>query len=244
MQRVWCNVWFICNCIRAVYGFVKKIVFKFQRKKKIDEDLPRTSSVNHSVLPSDSADLEWDDWDDGAPTSIRIEPSNEPLAMQNDMGIPSIQPANAHMHPQTHGHQPQMISTPSVEEEEQDIDYFADMTPKLKKPVLIRKKVDHHRQQVESNNTAGMALSSRLTMNVDPSILPSSELSTWEDDSNSTWEDEAGAIDLSWEAEQVIRETKQADRERRTAEQQRKKMEREAQRATKKDSSKLAVKLK
>ena len=41
--------------------------------------------------------------------------------------------------------------------------------------VLIRKKAANHRQ-VESNSTAGMALSSRLTMNVDPAVLPSVSL--------------------------------------------------------------------
>ena len=59
-----------------------------------------------------------------------------------------------------------------------------------------------------------------------------------------TWEDEAGAVDLSWDADRVIKEKKQAERERRAAEQHRKKMEREAQRALRKDGGKLAVKVK
>ncbi len=56
--------------------------------------------------------------------------------MQNDMGVPSIQPANAHMHTQPHPPPPQLTTAPSAEpEEEEEIDYFADMTPKLKKTV-------------------------------------------------------------------------------------------------------------
>ena len=74
--------------------------------------------------------------------------------------------------------------------------------------------------------------------------MAQSELSTWDDNNEGTWEDEAGAIDLSWDADRVIKEKKQAERDKRAAEQHRKKMEREAQRAVKKDTSKLAVKLK
>ena len=68
------------------------------------------------------------------------------------------------------------------------------------------------------------------------------ELGAWSENDNG-WGEEAGD-DLAWEADQVIREKKLAERERRAAEQRRKKMERDAQRVTKKDTGKLATKLK
>ena len=53
-----------------------------------------------------------------------------------------------------------------------------------------------------------------------------SELGTWEDEAQ-TWEDEAGE-DLSWEAENAIKEKRKAERYQRHLQQQRKKQEREA----------------
>ena len=55
--------------------------------------------------------------------------------------------------------------------------------------------------------------------------LQTSELGTWEDQSQ-TWEDEAGE-DLSWEADNAIKEKRKAERQQRQLQQQRKKQERE-----------------
>ena len=69
-------------------------------------------------------------------------------------------------------------------------------------------------------------------------------MSAWDDGADGTWEDEAAAVDLTWDADRVIKEKKQAERDKRAAEQHRKKQEREAQRSQRKEGSKLAVKLK
>ena len=56
-------------------------------------------------------------------------------------------------------------------------------------------------------------------------ILQSSDLGTWEDQSQ-TWETEADE-DLSWEADNAIREKRKAERQQRHIQQQRKKQERD-----------------
>ncbi len=68
------------------------------------------------------------------------------------------------------------------------------------------------------------------------------ELGTW-DEGESAWAEEANE-DLSWQAEEAIREKKRLERERRHIEQQRKKLERDTTKASKRDMSHFsAVKL-
>ena len=57
------------------------------------------------------------------------------------------------------------------------------------------------------------------------------DLGTW-DESENAWGDEISE-DLSWEAQEAIKERKRLDRERRQQEQQRKKMQRESSKVRK-----------
>ncbi|KAM9308598.1 receptor-binding cancer antigen expressed on SiSo cells [Gastrophryne carolinensis] len=120
-------------------------------------------------------------------------------------------------------------------------DYFKDMAPTIRK---TQKIVIKKREPVNYNFSDGnMGFSSRLAATQDiPFVHQSAELGdleTWQENSNA-WEEEE---DAAWQAEEVLRQQKIAEREKRSAEQQRKKMEKDAQRQTKKEQSKIAVKL-
>ncbi|XP_075070071.1 receptor-binding cancer antigen expressed on SiSo cells [Mixophyes fleayi] len=127
----------------------------------------------------------------------------------------------------------------SVEQDEPD--YFKDMTPTIRKTqkIIIKK-----REPINFTIPDGtLGFSSRLAATQDlPFVHQSAELGdleTWQENSNA-WEEEE---DAGWQAEEVLRQQKIAEREKRSAEQQRKKMEKEAQRQIKKDQTKIGVKL-
>lgn len=120
-------------------------------------------------------------------------------------------------------------------EPEPEPDFFQDMQPEYRKPakILIKKKDD----------LGHIGLSNRLTMSSDLPPTSGSELGSW-DDGESAWAAEANE-DLSWQAEETIKQKKRMERERRQMEQQMKKMEKEASR-TRRDSDRAhlpAVKL-
>ncbi|XP_038062850.1 receptor-binding cancer antigen expressed on SiSo cells-like [Patiria miniata] len=231
-----CNKWFLCTFFVAVLGFLKRILFsRFHRRNKSDTDLPMlTGTISTPAAAGNSLDernvdiADWDDWDyAGAPTGIIIEPNN-----------PHTGPGTTPMGAAPMGGASVGGGVTADSDDVPEMDYFSDMAPTLKKTVLIRKK-DRTRAGLPNSG-----MSNRLSMNVDITPIASSELSTWDEDNDGTWEDETSAVDLSWDADRVIKEKKQAERDRRSAEQHRKKMEREQQRAMKKDGGKLAVKLK
>lgn len=120
------------------------------------------------------------------------------------------------------------------EEQEQEADYFQDMEPTLKKQkkVLIKKKEDY-------NNSS--SISKKLAVAADIPLMSSSELGSWEDTGNA-WEAEADE-DLSWEAENVIKETRKAERQQRHLQQQLKKQERDQHKHSKSHNPLTAVKL-
>ena len=72
-------------------------------------------------------------------------------------------------------------------------------------------------------------------------FFQTSELGAWEDETQ-TWEDEAEE-DLSWEAENAIKEKRKAERYQRQLQQQRKKQEREAVRHKQSQGQFSAVRL-
>ncbi|XP_053571270.1 receptor-binding cancer antigen expressed on SiSo cells isoform X2 [Bombina bombina] len=124
--------------------------------------------------------------------------------------------------------------------EQDEPDYFKDMTPTIRKTqkIVIKKREPINFIVPDGN----IGFSSRLAATQDISFVHQSpelgDLETWQENTNA-WEEE----DASWQAEEVLRQQKIAEREKRTAEQQRKKMEKEAQRHMKKDQTKIGVKL-
>ncbi|XP_053382226.1 receptor-binding cancer antigen expressed on SiSo cells-like [Mercenaria mercenaria] len=120
------------------------------------------------------------------------------------------------------------------QEQEHEMDYFQDMAPRVKKQkkVLIKKKEDY--------SSTG-SISNKLAATGDIPLLQTSELGSWEDTGNA-WEAEADE-DLSWQAENVIKETRKAERQQRHLQQQLKKQEREQHKHVKSQNPLTAVRL-
>ncbi|XP_060603602.1 receptor-binding cancer antigen expressed on SiSo cells-like [Ruditapes philippinarum] len=118
------------------------------------------------------------------------------------------------------------------QENEPEMDYFQDMTPKVKKQkkVLVKKKEDY----------TGY-ISDKLAMTADIPMMQNSELGSWEESGNA-WEAEADD-DLSWQADNVIKEKRKAERQQRHLQQQLKKQEREQQKQFKSHNPLTAVRL-
>ncbi|MCJ8728146.1 hypothetical protein PDJAM_G00001000 [Pangasius djambal] len=201
----------ICTCIASILSFFKRLICRTGRSRKRSGDqITLPTTVDFSSAPKQPEIEEWSSWDEEGPTSIKIEGGNGAVPSQQNQ----------------------------VEDEEPD--YFKDMTPTIRK---TQKIVLKKREPVNfSLPDAPTSFSSRLAATQDMSFIqPSAELGdleTWQEDTNA-WEDES---DASWEAEEVLRQQKMAEREKRAMEQQRRKMEKEAQRMMKKEQ-KIAVKL-
>ena len=85
-------------------------------------------------------------------------------------------------------------------------------------------------------------ISTKTPTLIDLVSLQTPDLEAWED-SNNAWDEEL-ADDLSWEAENAIKDKRRQERAQRLREHQKKKIERDAQRLSRKDSGHIsAVKL-
>ncbi|XP_002734325.1 uncharacterized protein LOC100371719 [Saccoglossus kowalevskii] len=206
MKVVQFNLLKICSIFTIIYGLFKRAMCLMKRRRNSDA-LP--VSMNSLSVPDN--------------TTHDI-PSTEPIELQDwddwggENGPTSIRVDSGQ---------------PNEESEEPEVDFFAEMAPKIKKPPIIRKKVE----------TSSFGFPNRLSM--DAGVIPqtTSELETWNEYESNAWEDETAGNVSSWEVEQVMKETKMQEREKRMMETQRKKLEREAHKSVKKDSGKLATKL-
>ncbi|KAF7708784.1 hypothetical protein HF521_017841 [Silurus meridionalis] len=201
----------ICTCLASILSFFKRLICRTVRSRKRSGDqITLPTTVDFSSVPKEPEIEEWSSWDEEAPTSIKIEGGNGAVPSQQNQ----------------------------IEDEEPD--YFKDMTPTIRKTqkIVLKKREPVNFSLPDST----LGFSSRLAVTQDMSFIqPSAELGdleTWQEDPNA-WEDES---DASWEAEEVLRQQKLAEREKRAMEQQRKKIEKEAQRMMKKEQ-KIAVKL-
>ncbi|XP_033126080.1 receptor-binding cancer antigen expressed on SiSo cells-like [Anneissia japonica] len=206
MKIVQLNLSRLCCCFTFLISLLKRAMCFVSGHKRTNSDpgIP----VNTDTLSKNEIDLDWDDWGDGSPISIKIDPTIQKPTNQN--------------------------------EEEEEIDYFSGMVPSFKKPKIIRKKMVDQSIEVAPNHSA---FSNRLSVNSSVVLPENPELSNWDDSNENAW-DEESSNDLVWEADQVIKQQKQAEREQRLAEHQRRKHEKEMQRESRREASRLAVKLK
>ncbi|GFN91080.1 receptor-binding cancer antigen expressed on siso cells-like protein [Plakobranchus ocellatus] len=104
-------------------------------------------------------------------------------------------------------------------EPEPEPDFFEDMTPTVKKQakILIRKKEE---------DISNQAISSRLAVMSDVPMV-TSQLEAWEEQQGNAWENDDAAEDLTWQAEEAIKETRKKERAQRAAQHQRRKQQRE-----------------
>uniref|UniRef100_A0A8C4URT0 Estrogen receptor binding site associated antigen 9 n=1 Tax=Falco tinnunculus TaxID=100819 RepID=A0A8C4URT0_FALTI len=94
----------ICTCLAAVLSFIKKLICRSGRGRKLSGDqitLPTT--VDYSSVPKQPEVEDWSSWDEDAPTSVKIEGGNGNVAAQQNP-LEQMEP-----------------------------DYFKDMTPTIRK---------------------------------------------------------------------------------------------------------------
>lgn len=205
----------ICTCLASLLSFFKRLICRSGRGRKLSGDqvtLPTTVDFSSSV-PKQPVQPEIEEWSSWD--------EDAPTSIKIEGGNGNV----AH----------------SVNDEEEEPDYFKDMAPTIRKTQKIVLKKREPTNFLVPDGSSGF--SSRLAASQDmmtftPPSAELGELDTWQEDANA-WEEES---DAAWEAEEVLRQQKMADREKRYMEQQRKKMEKEAQRMMKKEQ-KMAVKL-
>ncbi|XP_076438148.1 uncharacterized protein LOC143277255 [Babylonia areolata] len=226
--------------IRVVFNIVKSLFSLFFRPLKrlwcrrvkaseMDPGVPAmvtttqstTIDMTQSFNGAQEADMEmesWDAWD--------INQSQQSPAQNGQSNSAYFQHA-ARTYQQMRGRK-------AEPEPEPEPDYFQDMTPQVKRPakILLKKK--------DNGSVNSSAISTRLSvMDVAPSV--DSELQSWQEKENE-WGEEVEE-DLSWEAEEALRDKRRLERQQRALEQQRKKQQRESSRGYRKDSHHLGVKL-
>ncbi|XP_074656282.1 receptor-binding cancer antigen expressed on SiSo cells-like [Tubulanus polymorphus] len=219
--------------LALVAVFRRAMCFLGRRRKNSGSLLPTTvnkypiTSLGNDVtqsVPGNEVELEdWNSW------------GNDSMQGSRDSGD-IMTTSNSHYNNgggfiSKHQAAPAVAPTP---EEEAELDYFQGMEPSYIKTqkILIKK-----REEFVGNSNS---ISSRLAVNV--GALQESELGSWEDSDNA-WEADI-SDDLTWEAQEAIKEKRRQERERRAAEHQRRKYERDNQRASgRRDAAGIGMKL-
>ncbi|XP_072317113.1 receptor-binding cancer antigen expressed on SiSo cells [Eucyclogobius newberryi] len=204
----------ICTCLASLLSFFKKLICRSGRGRKLSGDqvtLPTT--VDYSLVPKQSAQPEIEEWSSWD--------EDAPTSIKIEGGNGNL--------------------TPSANDQEEEPDYFKDMTPTIRKTqkiVLKKREPINYLVPDGSSGFSSRLAASQDMMSFSPPSAELGELDNWQGDANA-WEEES---DVAWEAEEVLRQQKIVEREKRCMEQQRKKMEKDAQRMMKKEQ-KMAVKL-
>ncbi|KAM7123244.1 receptor-binding cancer antigen expressed on SiSo cells isoform 1-T1 [Ciconia maguari] len=155
----------ICTCLAAVLSFIKKLICRSGRGRKLSGDqitLPTT--VDYSSVPKQPEVEDWSSWDEDAPTSVKIEGGNGNMAAQQNP-LEQMEP-----------------------------DYFKDMTPTIRKTQkIVIKKREPLNFGIPEGNT-GFSSRLAATQDI-PFIHQSPELGdldTWQENTNA-WEEEEDA---------------------------------------------------
>ncbi|XP_062580197.1 receptor-binding cancer antigen expressed on SiSo cells-like isoform X2 [Saccostrea cucullata] len=209
LKVIWNVIKKIVNILLLILSPIKRLICGRKRRTS-DTILPLS---NHYSIPKDFNQMPtntkeefqaWDDWN----TDSKKQTTN------GQLGNPRM-----------------MRGSQGEEEEEEEIDYFSDMTPKIKK----QKKVFIGRDSAMSKSSTD-----KFAFAGDAPINQGSELGSWEDTENA-WGDES-MEDLSWHADAAIKQSRKSEQQRRLQEHARRKMEKEQAR-NKKDSAFSAVRL-
>ncbi|CAL1538714.1 unnamed protein product [Lymnaea stagnalis] len=228
---------FTWRVFKSVFGILFTILRPLQRlfcrRQKLSKmegveltsigsgDMPYDSQYSLSKSHIEEIEPEtWDTWDDKGEHSSR----DQSAAQRKDQAQRGY--GTSHNY-----HYNKKLMEPEPEEE---VNFFEDMTPQVKRQpkILIRKK--------DAAPTSFPYFSDRLGVLSDVP-LANSELEAWEDESNA-WETEEASEDLSWQAQEAIKEKKRLERLERQMEQQKKKQKKEEMRGLK-TGSLIATKL-
>lgn len=225
LQVLWNIIKYIYGLLYAVVRPLKRAVCR-RRKLSTSDDIALTSVATGNLRIStpqqygedQDADLEmesWDAWD--KPTGSNSSSSCDAGDIHPNgyhgkpsLGVSSIQNYHYNQHRQQQQQQP-----------EPEPDFFGDMTPTVKKQtkILIRKKEE---------DSPTSAFSNRLSVMSDVPMV-TSELEAWEEENNA-WDNEEVSEDLTWQAEEAIKENRRKERAQRVAQNQRRKQQREQER--------------
>ncbi|XP_061169402.1 receptor-binding cancer antigen expressed on SiSo cells-like [Saccostrea echinata] len=205
----------IWNVLKKIFSILLLILSPIKRlicgrkRRTSDTILPLS---NHYSIPQDFNQMptnteeefqSWDDWN----TESKKQTTNGQLG------------------------NPRLMRGSQGDEEEEEIDYFSDMTPNIKK----QKKV-----YIGRDSTTSQSSTNKFAFAGDAPINQGSELGSWEDTENA-WGEES-MEDLSWQADAAIKQSRKSEQQRRLQEHARRKMEKEQAR-NKKDSTFTAVRL-
>ncbi|RUS86477.1 hypothetical protein EGW08_005727, partial [Elysia chlorotica] len=224
LQVVWNIIKYIYGLFYAIVRPLRRVVCR-RRKLSTSDDIALTSvgtgnlrlSTPQQYGDDQNADLEMESWDAWDNSTDGGDAYKNGYHGKPSLGVSSIQ--NYHYNQQR---QQQQQEQQQVEPEP---DFFGDMTPTVKKQtkILIRKK--------EEEIPAGRSISSRLAVMSDVPMV-TSELEAWEEEeARSAWDSEEVCEDLTWQAEEAIRETRRKERAQRVAQNQRRKQQRDQERA-------------
>ncbi|GFR83214.1 receptor-binding cancer antigen expressed on SiSo cells-like protein [Elysia marginata] len=225
LQVVWNVIKYIYGLFYAVLRPLRRVVCR-RRKLSTSDDIALTSVATGNLRLStpqqygeeQDADLEmesWDAWDNPNAGSNGGSVGDAHLNGYHgkpSLGVSSIQNYHYNQHRQQQQQQQQAEPEP---------DFFGDMTPTVKKQtkILIRKKEEE---------APSYSLSSRLAVMSDVPMV-TSELEAWEEENNA-WDNEEAAEDLTWQAEEALKETRRKERAQRVAQNQRRKQQKELER--------------
>ncbi|XP_067005565.1 receptor-binding cancer antigen expressed on SiSo cells [Anabrus simplex] len=204
-------VTFIFDRVRALMflllGVVKRALCCFRRRRRNSCDPIPLTAVG--VVPNKETDTSmlnersvpelqnWNSWDD-TPSSVVTEHSQRKSSVQEQIELY------------------RQKAKYSESQDENQPDFFEDMTPKITKQTKILLKNENDPPSWNES------LSPRLTLAVDSVSFTSPDLETWEETPG--WEDQTQE---DWDPDTVLREKRRQERMKRYAEQQKKKMERE-----------------
>jgi len=226
----------LVNMLKSLYGLLYSIMRPMRRlvcrRRRVSEadgselmsvatgadvktDLPL---YGQAAGAGEEGEMEsWDSWSD--PTGVSVDQSapSYPGGGQVNNGTPAF-------------NQPEP-------EPEFEPDFFQDMAPEVKKQrkYLIRKK-----EAGFLPNTTSAMMSRMAVMSDVPAA--SSELGEWQEETNA-WDTGEASEDLTWQAEEAIRDTRKKERLERQIGQQKKKLEKEAMRGMRTNPTLIATKL-
>ncbi|XP_064088157.1 receptor-binding cancer antigen expressed on SiSo cells-like [Macrobrachium nipponense] len=214
----------IKSLLLLLLNAIRRCFCCFRKRRISDSHLPVAITSESGTLSSVSQNnpdeyAGWDTWD--VPSSVVTDGGGRVTSS-------NISPLQDHINQYRLSQQKKLLEQP--EEQEEEPNYFEDLTPKIeKKPQVVILERPEEEQ----------VLSNRLSFSLADTLLQSSELEEWVEDC-SGWEGEAeeeADLDLA------LQEKRQQEREQRRLEQQRRKAEKDAQRTNKLAASKISTKL-
>uniref|UniRef100_A0A0B7A690 Receptor-binding cancer antigen expressed on SiSo cells n=1 Tax=Arion vulgaris TaxID=1028688 RepID=A0A0B7A690_9EUPU len=240
LKVVWNILKFVIGSVLSIFRPLRRLIC--QRRKSSESDGAELTSIGTGGLLLDTPlacpeDVEgtqielesWDTWDLQSQTGSGYKATgnypDQQLAQYNTHARGDAQMNGVGLKP------PQGYNynkkDAQLTENEPDVNYFEDMTPQVRRQpkILIRKK------DATLTTSSSQSFTNRLAVMSDVPFT-NSELEAWQDEANA-WDTEEASEDLTWQAEETIKENKRKERMERHVEQQKKKQKKDEMRGVK-----------